>query len=93
MESDADRLVSIKALGGQLVTHEAGEFYGIFEEPFENVGGDVIVEQTGPSLTARACDVAQFLNHYPLNVAGKSFRIDHQEPTGTGWSRVILKKG
>ena len=59
METDADRLESIKALGGQLVSTERGSVWAIFDEDasqatFENLH----INSTSPQLTLRAIDAA-----------------------------------
>ena len=90
METDVDRLASIKALGGQLVSHSEGSFWAIFDKEFVELS-DGMVESTGPVLTARTIDVKDLAKDAVLDVGGQEYRIKRLEPDGTGMSRVMLK--
>jgi hypothetical protein len=91
LESDADRLASIKWLGGQLVSHAQGEFWALFDNDFQQALGDGMVESRGPALTARLVDVEQLRKDTVLNVAGKTFKLKKAEPEeSTGFSVLLL---
>lgn len=95
-ESDADRLALIKALGGQLVRHPAGEFWAIFErEYYEAAFGDGPgVGTSQPALTsARTIDVKALTRDTPLRIDGESetFFVKKHQPDGTGMSVVLVK--
>jgi hypothetical protein len=94
MESDADRLASIKSLGGQIVRHADGEFWAIFESPYhESAFSDgPSVETRQPMLTAaRTCDVDVLSKDTVLHVAGMQYLFKRHEPDGTGMSTVFLR--
>jgi len=98
IESDATRLRKIKAVGGVLVSHNAGEFWAVFDrESTLIIDG---VEARVPVLEARSCDVVDLPKETVLDVSdnpklgvpGGQFRIKRHEPGGTGWTIVILKR-
>ena len=93
LESDADRLASIKALGGQLVHHDAGSFWAIFENQYHEAGFNdgPSVETRQPVLTARTSDVHALEKDALLEVSGEQFRFKRHEPDGTGMSLVFLR--
>lgn len=88
IESDATRLRMIKAVGGVLVRHDSGSFWGVFEREFVEVGE---VESRGPVLTARTSDVQSLPKDTILDVCGAEYRIKRHEPDGTGMTLVILR--
>lgn len=90
MESDADRLASIKALGGQLVRYQGGEFWAIFDNDYETVLNDM-VESRGPALSARTIDVQALAKDVVLPVSGTDYRIKRPESDGTGMTVLLLK--
>jgi hypothetical protein len=92
MESDAGRLAMIKGLGGQLVRHEQGEFWAIFDNEYLALL-DGAVESRGPALIAvRTSDVHELLKDSWLQVGDESYRVKQQQPDGTGMSVVLLKR-
>jgi hypothetical protein len=91
MESDADRLASIKALGGQLVSHSQGACWAIFDRTFvESVDGSI--ESRQPVLTVRTSDVESLAKDVVFTVGGQDFRVKRQEPDGTGMTLIHLKR-
>lgn len=95
METDADRLAMIKSLGGQLVRHDGGEFWAVFENEFAAASFDVEVEAARPTLAARTSDVQQIRKGAVLRLhdfAGRevTYYIDKHEPDGSGITRILL---
>lgn len=91
-ETDADRLESIKALGGQLLTTDRGHFWAIFDAAFiEVVDG---IESTQPVLTCRSSDVElqALINNSDLTIDGSPFKVRRIETDGAGMSLVYLKR-
>lgn len=89
-ESDADRLALIKSLGGQLVRHQGGEFWAIFDNDYQDVLNGM-VEGRGPALTVRTIDVQALAKEVVLPVNGTDYRIKRPEPDGTGMTLLLLK--
>lgn len=90
-ESDADRLASIKGLGGQLVSHESGSFWAIFDRAFL-LSTDGAVETRRPVLEARTIDVADLPKDTALAIGDEVYQIVRHEPDGTGMTIVLLKR-
>lgn len=96
-ESDYTRLRFLKAAGGQLVRHSAGQFWGVLRKPTQDADfGEQSVEAAAPSLTARTSDVDAVRKGAPLalrDFAGRdvTYYIDKHEPDGTGMTRVLLR--
>jgi hypothetical protein len=91
METDADRLASIKGLGGQLVSSDLGDFWAIFDNEFQ-AASDGMVEARGPALTCRTCDVQELKRLAVITVAGVPYRMNKSEPDGTGMTVLFLGK-
>jgi hypothetical protein len=92
LESDADRLASIKGLGGQLVRTEGGEFWAIFDDDFKEMA-DGLVESRGPALTLRLIEAAPLRKGASLDVAGTMYKVLRVEPeASTGFATVRLGK-
>jgi hypothetical protein len=94
LENDADRLASIKALGGVLVTHEGGRFWAIFDDDFQAAAvGDLAIETLGPTLTCRTSDVRDFAKDYVLTVDGEELRVKRHQPSSPapGWTLLLLR--
>jgi hypothetical protein len=90
METESDRLASIQALGGQLVSAEAGQFWGIFDREFVE---SVDTETRIPVLTARTSDAEQYIPRKgaAVTVGGTVYRVRRHEPDGTGMTLVFLE--
>jgi hypothetical protein len=95
LENDADRLASIRGLGGQLVRSAMGNFEAIFDAPgsISNFD-DTHVDSTSPTLTARTCDVSR-LGPNPRGVTvtvteGSYIVREHQRGSAPGWSVLVL---
>ena len=97
IESDADRLALIRALGGQLVCFDGGQFWAVFDNPSRDSSlSDLDIEGASPSLTALTSDVESLRKDTALtftDYAGRSvsFLIEKHEPDGSGMSRLSLK--
>lgn len=89
-ESDADRLESIKSLGGQLITCDQEKFWGIFDR--EYTSSDGVVESTQPVITARTKDVSELPKDTLLTIGAEEFRIKRHEPDGSGYTHLFLKR-
>lgn len=93
LETSADRLEMIKSLGGRLVRHDDGEFWAIFDNGYLGVSAaDLDVEERGPRLTCRTCDVETLRKDTPVTVNGADYRIARAEPDGTGMTTLILRE-
>lgn len=93
MESDADRLSSIQALGGFCVRSSSGEFWGIFDHDYSLIDVGSGVESQNPVLTCRSCDVSSLAKGETLRFAKSEFRVKQIQPEAPapGWSIVVLK--
>lgn len=95
LESDADRLASIKELGGQLVRVESGvEFWAVFDEPGSITNyDDTHMNSTSPTLTARTSDVQLFNlgKRAAVTVIEGDFTVrEHRRGEAQGWSVLYL---
>jgi len=96
LESDADRLAEIQALGnGATLAAQGGTGYSVvFDEQYLPVND---VEERGPVATMRSSDVAaaklQKDAVVQVSVDGgvKAFRVKRFEPDGTGITLVYLR--
>jgi hypothetical protein len=90
METESDRLASIQALGGQLVSAEAGPFWAIFDREYQE---SLDTSTRVPVLTARTSDAEQFIPRKgaAVTVAGKVYRVREHQPDGTGMTLVYLE--
>lgn len=93
LESDADRLASIQALGGQLVSTPAGQFWAIFENQYLEGGfsDGPSIETRQPILTARTSDVQSLAKDTVLEIGGRQYLLKRHESDGTGMSLVFLR--
>jgi hypothetical protein len=93
IETDADRLASIKGLGGQLVRHDDGQFWGIFDNDYQAALADGSVESRGPVLTALMTDVADLRKGAVLTLGTRTFKILRSEPDeSTGFTTIYLAR-
>ncbi len=92
LETDADRLSRIRALGGVVVSAPAGQFEALFD--VDHVGiGDVPVDSASPRLTASSSDLERCQVHQgtALVVAGNTYVAQSIQPDGLGMAYVILE--
>lgn len=96
IETPADRLASLRALGaGAKLKAAAGCFDIIFDNEYV-LAGDV--EERGPVATMRSSDAADadlrkdvVVEVYnPFDDSRKSYRVKRLEPDGTGMTLVVL---
>jgi hypothetical protein len=93
MESDADRLSSIQALGGVCVRSSGGEFWAIFDHDFSLIDVGTGVESQTPVLTCRSCDVSKLSKEEVVRFDSRAYRVKRIQPESPapGWSLVVLK--
>ena len=91
--SDATNLRMLKVCGAVLVRHDSGEFWAIFDNGYLGVSAaDLDVEERGPRLTCRTCDVESLRKDTSVTVNGADYRIARAEPDGTGMTTLILRE-
>lgn len=94
MESDADRLAMLQALGGTQVQAQGATFTALFDAAYQAALSDPAIEGVHPALTCRTADVERLAltKGLPLTVGGVAYRILRHEPDGTGMSLLVLKR-
>ena len=94
METDADRLATIQALGGREHVIDGRAVWSIFDDtPIESLdspGVDVRV----PILTCRTSDVSGLAKDVPVDVGQEAYRVKRAEPNSPapGWTILRLKR-
>lgn len=97
IESEADRLASIKALGGEpFSTGNAEKLYAVFDREYlESDLSSHSVANRKPMLTCRTSDVAAHSLVKDSKVVrdsdGSAFFCSKFEPDGTGMTLVMLR--
>lgn len=91
MESDADRLAMLQALGGRLIFLGDSKVCAVFENGFfETTPG---VESRQPYLLCRTSDLPPaFQKETDVDVGAEHFRVKRLEDDGTGLTRIVLKR-
>lgn len=83
----------LKSCGAVPVRHESGEFWAIFDNGYLGIpAAELDVEERGPRLTCRTCDVESLRKDTSLVVNGVDYCIARHEPDGTGVTTLILKE-
>jgi hypothetical protein len=96
LESEADRLASIKALGGEpFSTGFAEKLIGIFDRPSVDSFGQVIaVKNRKPELAVRESDVAKHSlvkqSVLTRDSDGSTWTVRDLDPDGTGMTVISL---
>lgn len=95
METDADRLASIKGLDGQLVRCDLGQFWAIFDASgSQSRFDDTHINSTSPQLTGRTSDVTLLgltKRAAAVTIDGEDFTVrEHLRGDAPGWSVLIL---
>lgn len=96
LESEADRLASIKGLGGEpFTTQHAEKLIGIFERPSVDSFGQVIaVKNRKPELHVRESDVVKhgLVKQSPItrDADGSIYFVRDLDPDGTGMTVISL---
>lgn len=90
MDTESDRLALVKALGGQLMRVEAGDFWAIFDREYQTA---LDTETRVPVLTCRTSDAERFIKPKGtvVPVGNDTYRVRRHEPDGTGMSIVYLE--
>lgn len=93
LESDADRLVSLRALGGETATAQAGSFEGMFDDSYQSSFADPAIEGIAQAFTCLQSDVValNLRKGEPVNIGGKAYRIARIELYSIGMSVLVLK--
>lgn len=90
IETEADRLATIKGLDGQIVSCDRGDFWAIFDNDYAAAIGDGMVEGRGPALTCRTSDVELLPRLSSILVGSITYKLNKHEPDGTGMSVLFL---
>lgn len=98
LESEADRLAELQALGSGATLKASGQCFDVIFDNEYALAGDV--EERAPVATMRSSDVAcvglqkqGIVEVYnPFDESRKSYRVRRLEPDGTGMTLVILQK-
>lgn len=99
METDADRLAMLQAIGVR-VSAPGGHFWAIFKRDYQLVSADDIgFESRQPALTCRTSDVVVRAIGKDQIITGLAddagapitYRVVRHEPDGTGMSVVFLR--
>ncbi len=90
MDSESDRLALVKALGGQLLHVDAGDFWAIFDPEYL---GHLETETRVPVLTYRTSDAERYIKPKgtAVPICNETYRVRRHEPDGTGMSIVYLE--
>jgi hypothetical protein len=94
LDTDADRLEMIQALGGVSVSTDRGAFSAIFDADYAGALDEPAGESRTPALTMRSIDVDEFALKKGVRVRaeGENFRVMRVEHDGTGLAVVRLQK-
>lgn len=95
METDAERLDTIRALGGLFVlSNGRASFEAIFDRQYSSVSaGDLEIESRSPALTCRSSDVVGMTKDEVLTIGEDEYRMLRPEPDSPapGWTLLILR--
>ena len=94
METDADRLESIQALGGRLHLIDGQEVWSIFDDsPLETLTQPG-VEGRVPVLECRTSDVINAQKEQSVSVDSEIYRVKRVERNAPapGWTTLYLKR-
>lgn len=91
METEADRLESLRALGGQLLSCDSGSFMAIFDNVYLDSGG---IDEMASYLTCRTSDVValKLVKGSVIPIASVPYKVRRNESDGTGMTRLVLEK-
>lgn len=92
LESDADRLESLKALG-EHISVDGKILWGIFEQVFGEALSDPGVSSSDPELTCRSIDVIEVTKDSVIERQSVQYRVREIEPDGTGMTLLRLRRG
>lgn len=94
LESDADRLASIQAIGGALYLIDGREVWSIFNDtPLEALATPG-VEGRAVTLECRTSDTLEAQKEQPVEVGSDAYRIKRVERNSPamGWTTLYLKR-
>ena len=94
METDADRLDAIQALGGSLCLIDGRQVWSLFDEtPIESLTAPG-VEGRATVMECRSSDVLNLVKDMPVEVGGEMYRIKRVERNSPapGWTAIQLKR-
>lgn len=91
LESDADRLEILKALGEQ-VAIAGTQIWGIFEQRYTEMPFDSPVEGLRPSIQVRDIDIEGVSRGAPVVRKGKTYIVTNFEPDGEGMTIIGLSE-
>ena len=93
MESDADRLAMLKALGGVPVDGPRGQFVGVLDTAHVGVG-EVEVDSFSPMLSARSSDLAvAAVTHGTLvSIGADRYIVRSLRKDGLGMAELMLEQ-
>jgi len=94
VESDADLLDMIRALGDVVFSTPRGDCCGLLDEGFaEAAVGGMDVDGTQPSITCRSSDVErlQLVKGAQVTLGTRVLKVVRPEPDGTGMTRLVVQ--
>lgn len=95
LESEADRIAGLWALGAVPIGFPSGCVLGIFDQAFASVPFDLAdIEGRTPFLTCRASDVASVRKDDVVKINGAAYRVMRIEPDtpAPGWVVILLRQ-
>ena len=93
LETDSDRLESLKALG-ELVQLDGRKIWGVFETPYIEILADPGIGSANPEFQCRSIDVTGLIPETVLErTGGETYRVHEIEPDGTGMTTLRLRRG
>lgn len=92
LDTDADRLAELQAVGGRCVLVDGREVLAIFDNGFLETTDAPGVEVRQPFLICRTSDILGIQKDKAVEVGSEVYRVKRHEPDGTGMSHVQLKR-
>jgi hypothetical protein len=94
LETDADRLASIQALGGQLCTVGSSKLLAVFDNNPQDELTAPGVEGYVPILQCRTSDLQDVQKDVPVLIDGEPYRVRKVERNAPapGWTTLRLKR-
>lgn len=90
LESDADRLAMLEALGEDvIITVDGSPMVGIFEHEYAEVQG---IESMRPILLVRSSDVTDLAHNAQAVVQSVTYLVKNIQVHGSGMTTLVLEK-
>lgn len=90
LESDADRLAELSALGGELAQINDRDVLVLFTDEHAPLSfGNFVVDGSTPQVLARASDISDVDDNSTIVVRSISYRVGAIEPDGVNGMTVI----